>query len=170
SSAWSNGATAHVGAVTWANGSSGISGRVTPANSLVGTSAGDQVAARDFFSGPPFFFNVYALANGNYVVNSFSWTNGTGTAVGAVTWADGTTGLIGAVSDANSFLGVANAIVPLSNGNYVIGSRTWSGMAPSAGAVTLADGTRPTMGTATSANSLVGTYQEEFIGGSIFAL
>src|SRR5205823_6323652 len=90
---WHNGA-AVVGAVTWAMADGSTVGAVTTGNSLVGSTGGDQVG----------FGGVTALSNGNYVVASPNWQNGTGV-VGAVTWskADGTT--LGAVTTSNSLVG-----------------------------------------------------------------
>ena len=45
---------------------------------------------------------VTALANGNFVVRSSQWDNGTIVDAGAVTWGNGVTGFSGAVSAANS--------------------------------------------------------------------
>ena len=92
---WDNGAAADAGAVTWGNGTRGMTGTVSAANSLVGSTAGDRVGINPFT----------ALANGNYLVSSFSWDNGTAADAGAVTWGDGTRGVTGAVSAANSLVG-----------------------------------------------------------------
>ena len=48
---------------------------------------------------------VTALTNGNYVVSSTNWDNGTASNAGAVTWGSGTAGISGAVSSANSLVG-----------------------------------------------------------------
>ncbi len=68
SPAWDNGALNGAGAVTWGNGSTGISGAVSSGNSLVGTATNDQIGSS----------GVTALSNGNYVVRSSAWRNGTG--------------------------------------------------------------------------------------------
>jgi hypothetical protein len=65
---WDNVIITDVGAATWGNGITGSAGRVGAHNSLVGSSAGDYVS---FYSG------ITALANGNYVVGSNYWKNGT---------------------------------------------------------------------------------------------
>jgi hypothetical protein len=63
--------------VTWGSGTAGVSGAVSEANSLVGSSPNDYVG-----------FDVTALSNGNYLVNSPRWNGSRG----AVTWGSGTTG------------------------------------------------------------------------------
>ncbi len=46
---------------------------------------------------------ITALTNGNYVVDSSLWNNGTG----AVTFGNGMTGVMGTISSANSLVGSA---------------------------------------------------------------
>src|SRR5262245_23197308 len=72
---WSNGSAGNAGAVTFGNGTSGVSGVVSSANSLVGSTAGDEVG-----------FGVAALSNGNYLVDSPFWSNGSASNAGAVTF------------------------------------------------------------------------------------
>jgi hypothetical protein len=62
---------------------------------LKGTTASDRVG----------FVGVKALTNGNYVVISYYWDNGSVVDAGAVTWGDGTTGVSGNVSATNSAVG-----------------------------------------------------------------
>ncbi|KIQ03817.1 hypothetical protein RU07_07435 [Agrobacterium tumefaciens] len=164
SSSWDNGSAIDVGAVTWGNGTTGISGFVSENNSLVGSTQGDRVGTD----------GVTALANGNYVVGSISWDNGSTTNAGAVTWGNGTTGTVGNVSASNSLVGtkqddvVGNGrIVGLSNGNYVVMSRSWdNGSVTDAGAVTWGNGNGGTVGAVSENNSLVGTTQNDQVGGS----
>jgi hypothetical protein len=114
---WNN----NSGAVTWGNGTSGVSGMVSDANSLVGGQPNDYLGAGQIINLAS--NNITTLANDNYVVDSPLWNGDRG----AVTWGSGSTGVSGTVSDANSFVGGIRA-VPLSNGNYVIGSSgraTW---------------------------------------------
>jgi hypothetical protein len=141
--------------VTWGNGNTGISGTVSNVNSLVGSNPGDLVGGYE---------NITPLSNGNYVVSSPSW-NGN---VGAVTWGDGSTGTSGTVSVANSLVGSnpgdqvgasssfggRNAIVPLSNGGYVILSPFWNS---NRGAATWGNGSTGTSGILSESNSLVGS-------------
>ena len=82
-------------AVTWGSGTAGVTGAVSAANSLVGSQANDQVG----------FGGITTLGNGNYVVSSNYWANGSATNAGAVTWGSGTAGVTGAVSPANSLVG-----------------------------------------------------------------
>ena len=64
-------------------------------NSLVGSQANDLVG----------WGYVTALSNGNYVVSSHYWNNGTIADAGAVTWGDGTSGVTGTVTVTNSLVG-----------------------------------------------------------------
>ena len=161
---WDNGAIADVGAVTFASGATGISGTVSSANSLVGGSADDRVGSRF----------VQPLANGNYVVASPFWDNGTIVDAGAATFASGTTGRTGLVSAANSLvggtagdqIGVFGATA-LSNGNYVVGSPNWdNGALANVGAATFGSGTTGITGLVSLANSLVGGTAGDQIGNS----
>ncbi len=164
SPSWNNGAATLAGAVTFGNGTTGVAGTVSAANSLVGSTANDQVGN---FGITPLF------VNGNYVVNSPNWNNGTtAAAVGAVTFGNGATGIAGAVSATNSLVGstaddqVGNGgVMPLFNGNYVVTSQNWNnGPATSAGAVTFGNGTTGIAGAVSATNSLVGTTANDFVG------
>ena len=142
------------GAVTWGNGSTGTVGAVSSTNSLVGSAANDNVGNG----------GITILANGNYVVDSYSWKGG----FGAVTWANGSGGTTGAVLAANSLVGSATGdsvgsygVTALSNGNYVVNSAGWSG---GIGAVTWGNGAIGTVGAVSSANSLVGSVGGDYVG------
>ncbi len=145
---WDNGSAADAGAATWGNGLTGVSGVVSATNSLVGSTAGDRVG--DGSGGP----SVWALSNGNYVVTSPNWDNGTAADAGAVTWGSGASGVSGPVSAANSLVGSTGldrvgyyGVTALSNGNYVVRSPGWdNGAAADAGAVTWGNGTTGTAG------------------------
>jgi filamentous hemagglutinin family protein len=169
SSSWDNGTNTNAGAVTWGNGTAGISGAVSATNSLVGSRTSDQVGSD----------GITALSNGNYVVSSSSWDNGTNTNAGAVTWGNGTTGISGAVSATNSLVGSkasdqvgGGGITTLSNGNYVVRSFNWSqGGVFNLGAVTWGNGTGGVSGEVSATNSLVGSKRDDFVGiGGITAL
>lgn len=117
---------------------------------------------------------VIPLSNGNFVVNSSSWHNG-GNLVGAVTWGSGTTGVSGAVSAANSLIGTTagdsvgatGSVVALPSGNYVMLTPSWdNGASTDAGAITWGNGTTGTLGTISSANSLVGFGSNDRVGGN----
>jgi filamentous hemagglutinin family protein len=169
SSLWANGAAATAGAATWGSGTAGVKGAVSSNNSLVGSQVGDYVGSQ-----------IWTLSNGNYVVSSSSWANGTATEAGAVTWGDGLTGIAGVVSSDNSLVGSQerdlvgrsySALTELSNGNYVIASSSWAnGSAKNAGAVTWADGTKGVTGEVGSSNSLVGSQEDDQVGWDVTAL
>ncbi len=161
-----NGSTTDAGAVTWGNGLGGTVGTISASNSLVGSKASDKVG-----------FSVTALFNGNYVVNSPTWDNGTTIDAGAVTWGNGATGSVGLVSTENSLVGsVANdglssTVIALTNGNYVAGFPNWdNGIVVNAGAVTWGNGTTGTVGTISATNSLVGSSANDGISYTLAAL
>lgn len=164
---WNSGAAANVGAVTWGNGATGVKGAISSSNSLVGTQFDDTVGRG----------GVVSLANGNYVVVSPWWNNGSVTHAGAATWGNGATGISGAVSAANSLVGTSNGawagayywlnweganyphctvkpgVTPLTNGNYVVSTFMQQ---PFGGAATWANGMTGITGPVTMENSLVG--------------
>jgi hypothetical protein len=177
-----------VGAVTWGNGATGIAGPVSTANSLVGSNPDDQIGGVDNqFIGVVGGTGVTALSNGNYVVNSPDWgvtlsENAGGGAVplGAVTWESGTAPAVGKVSAANSLIGYDpgvsatqvggggeagnGGVTALTNGNYLVTSWEWS---DGEGAVTWGNGTTGITGTISAANSLVGSFLGDHIGGGV---
>ncbi len=145
------------GAVTWMDGTQVTTGSVSAANSLVGTGGADFVGAG----------GLTALSNGNYLVSSPEWDSGGNADVGAVTWRDGTQTTTGTVSATNSLVGgnagdkVGELITALTNGNYVVGSPTWSG---ARGALTWGDGTAGIAGILDATNSLVGSTLSDGVG------
>jgi len=148
----------NISAFMWADGSVGGVGVVSSANSLISGSTGDALAA-----------GVIPLANGNYVVVSPYWSNGTAT-VGAVTWRDGSHASGDVISAANSLVGSTaddnvGYVVALRNGNYVVATPGWdNGGIINAGAVTWGDGTQGVAGAISPLNSLVGTSPYDSIG------
>lgn len=173
------------GAVTWGSGTTGISGVITSSNSLVGKSGGTAFSD----GGDGIGTEVTALTNGNYVVSSPSWNNtdidaGTFDA-GAATWGSGTSGIVGVVSSSNSLVGTrrddrisSGGVTALNNGNYVVSSPWWSNTrvlnnvtspVSGAGAATWGSGSSGVIGAVSSANSLVGTKDNDFVG-SVTAL
>lgn len=172
SSNWSNGAAVAAGAATWGDGTHGPVGVVSAANSVIGNTMNDRVGS----------LYVPALANGNFVVASPDWSNGTARRAGAVTWISGTTGGFGVVSATNSLVGVvendqvgSEGITLLSgNGNYVVASPQWSSDASPSnhqrGAATWANGSQGVSGVVSSANSLVGSSGWETVGIGVTAL
>ena len=164
SSYWDNDTVTDAGAVTLGNGITGISGAVSEANSLVGST--DYVLLG-------LYSDVIILTNGNYVVSSIYWDNGTVTDAGAVTFGNGTTGVSGVVSVANSLVGSSDYdqvggygdVTVLTNGNYVVRSSAWdNGMITDAGAVTFGDGTTGVSGVVSETNSLVGSSSNDKVG------
>lgn len=160
------------GAVTWCSATAGATGVVSSVNSLVGSTVDDKIGSF-----------VTVLSNGNYVVCSPLWDNNAVADAGAATWGNGTVGTMGAVSAANSLIGstandqvggsisemameVANGVIALANGNYVVSDPAWDngGMAD-AGAVTWGNGAGGTVGAISAANSLVGTAANDQVGG-----
>jgi hypothetical protein len=159
---WNLPAATRAGAVTWLDGTAATVAVVSSANSLVGSTSLDLVGQD----------GVTALSNGHYVVGSAFW-NG----IGAATWGNGTTGTVGTVSTSNSLTGstsddgVGFRIIRLGNGNYAVGSPLWdrAGIVD-AGAATWGDGTTGTIGTVSSANSLVGSTANDRVGWNLKAI
>ncbi len=168
SQSWSNGPASRAGAVTWGNGTTGITGTVSAANSLVGSTPVDQVGSH----------GLTVLANGDFLVRSLWWKNGSVLNAGAVTWGNGTTGIVGPVSAANSLVGStagdrvgSDGVTELANGNYVVRSLEWhNGAASNAGAVTWGSGATGIAGAVSPANSLVGSTAGERVGDRVTAL
>ncbi|TCT01090.1 MBG domain-containing protein [Aquabacter spiritensis] len=166
---WDNGGITNAGAATWGSGTGGIVGAVSSTNSLVGGKANDQVGLH----------GVTALTNGNYVVLSPNWDNGSVSDAGAATWGNGTTGVSGLVSSTNSLVGsTANnqvsyqGVTALTNGNYVVRSAYWDNASvQNVGAVTWGNGSTGTVGVVSSSNSLVGSSSSDQAGsGFVLAL
>ena len=165
---WDNGSTVDAGAVTFGSGTTGITGAVSDTNSLVGSTANDSVG----------LYGISALTNGNYVVNSADWDNGSTVDAGAVTFGSGTTGITGAISATNSLVGStandrvgAQGVVALRNGNYVVRSTMWdNGSTVNAGAVTFGSGITGITGAVSVTNSLVGSTANDRVGTHLAAL
>jgi hypothetical protein len=166
STSWDNGGDANAGAATWGNGTGGTVGPVSAANSLIGGKAEDWVGT-----------DLVALTNGHYVVLSALFDG----RIGAATWGNGGGGTVGPVSAANSLLlnpwldTVVNRLtaIALANGNYVVVNPEWDNnvnLAEDAGAVTWADGSRPTVGRVGVDNSLVGNTAQDMVGLFAWAL
>lgn len=154
------------GAVTWSLSSTGIVGTISAANSLVGTKSGDRVGSG----------GVVVLKSGNYVAISKSWING-GVRAGAATFINASNPLIGPVTLGNSMVGTNNddfevsRILPLANGNYVIGLFQWdNGPVRDAGAVFWGDGNTGVIGTVSSSTALVGTQTGDMVGYTLVPL
>jgi hypothetical protein len=164
---WAIAGASAVGAVTLGNGTTGITGTISSANSLIGSTSQDRVGNG----------GVTALTNGNYVISTPEWDAPGTVNVGAVTLGNGTTGVTGTVSAANSLVGSTAAdfvgdvggsgasIIPLTNGNFVVGSSNWDapGVA-NAGAVTFGNGVTGVTGPVSAANSLIGSTASDEVG------
>jgi predicted RNase H-like HicB family nuclease len=139
-----------------------MTGVVSSANSLVGTSAYDSIGGT---GGSSYFCGVVPLSNGNYVVVSPGWNNGSSVVAGAVTWVDGNVGRTGPVSVDNSLVGTTtndrvgtSGVIALTNGNYVVASSYWHNTGPGGdGAVTWGSGQDGLTGPVSIGNSLVGS-------------
>lgn len=170
SSEWDNNSFIDAGAVTFGDGTTGVQGTISASNSLIGSADFDNVGDSD----------VAILTNGNYVVSSPDWDNGSIEDAGAVTWGSGISGVKGEISAANSLVGSSpfdyvgsfyNGITVLSNGNYVVSSSEWDkGSIADAGAVTLGNGTTGIQGEISAANSLVGSSEYDYVGENVIAL
>ncbi len=162
SMSWNNNLVAEAGAVTLCSGTSGCTGVVSAANSLVGTTAQDLIG-----------MSVTALTDGNFVVTSTAWDNGAVQNAGAAVWCSGTIGCSGDVTTANSIHGtstndgVADYVVPLANGRYAVSSPVWTNGGPvDVGAVTWCGAGGVCAGAVSTANSLFGSNDGDFIGSS----
>jgi hypothetical protein len=143
---------------------------------LRGTSAGDQIGGSNLVSTN----GILVLANGNYLVRSPRWDNGSTVDAGAVTFVRGDTGLEGVVSASNSLVGSsANDFVgflrpiALANGNYLVLASDWdNGAATDAGAVVFGSGQTGISGAISASNAVVGTSTNDRVGafGSIVLL
>lgn len=114
------------------------------------------------------------LANGNYVVHFPAWWNGNVQQAGAVTFCSGSTPTTGLVSASNSLVGTTAlenlgkvSTFALTNGNYVVPHPEWNG---NRGSVTFGSGLTGVTGTVSSANSLVGTRPNEYVGSGVQTL
>ncbi|MBI5088414.1 MAG: hypothetical protein HZB15_06005 [Actinobacteria bacterium] len=158
---WNNGgAKPLAGAVTWRSGASsavGVGAAITTANSLYGDGADNRVG----------WDRVVPLPGGRYVVGSEMWDDGAVTNVGAARWAAALGAMVGPVTSANSLVGtqandaVGANVVALSNGNYIVGSRSWHA---NRGAATWANLTGGPTGPVTDTNSVVGTAAGDGVG------
>lgn len=170
SSEWESFGPANVGAVTWGDGTKGVSGEVSPANSMTGSTE------NDFVGGNPYLSSVTALANGNYVVYATLWDDAGKQNVGAVRWGDGAKPSTGSISHDNSLYGTDtearigrgsfSGVVALANGNYVVNNTQWPlGM----GSVTWGNGETGSVGPVTSANSITGEKEGDYVSATSLA-
>lgn len=135
---------------------------------LRGASANDQVGGSSLVGTN----GILVLANGNYLVRSPRWDNGSTVDAGAVTFVRGDTGLDGVVSASNSLVGSsADDLVgflrpiALANGNYLVLASDWNnGAAIDAGAVVFGNGTTGISGPITASNAVVGASANDRVG------
>jgi hypothetical protein len=115
-------------------------------STLRGSSASDQIG-ESIGGNSNGAQNVLALSNGNFVVRSSSWDNGSAVNAGAVTWGSGVTGWGSGstpISETNSLVGTSAdhgvgvlTPIPVGNGNYAVPSPGWdNGTVLNVGAVT----------------------------------
>ncbi len=163
-SAFASGALAKVGAVYLFDGKTRAL-----ISTLTGSQANDQVGSD----------GITVLNNGNFVIRSRSWANGSPANAGAVTWCSAVTGCQGAVSATNSLVGsqandqIGNNLDTdqyydplLKNSNYFVESLNWAnGSAAQAGAVTWCSGDTGCQGSVSAINSLVGSQAGDQVGG-----
>ncbi len=138
-----------------------------------------SLAAPPLWAGPPFpeFIDpfpsagnqfgatVVALSTGNVVITS-PFDDAGGIDAGAVYLFNGATGalistLTGSTADDNVGL---DGVMALTNGNYVVSSKFWDGVAVDVGAVTWGDGTTGIAGVVSASNSLVGSTINDNVG------
>jgi hypothetical protein len=152
------------GAVTYCDADTGISGVVSSANSFVGSGSNQSIGAG----------GITPLTNGNYVISSHLWDDGSISNVGAVTLAPAT-GLTGVFSKVDSLVGtvassfVGGKVTALSNGNYVVSSTSWKNAdGVTVGAITFCNGTSALTGVVGPDNSLVSSASSGIIGNGSF--
>ncbi|MEO6686795.1 MAG: T9SS type A sorting domain-containing protein, partial [Dyadobacter sp.] len=153
---WDNQEIVDAGAVTWVNGKEMTAGVISIDNSLIGTAPYDQIGN----------LGIVSIADGNYVVRSTNWNDGTLNSVGAVTWGNGLTGVKGVVNSSNSLVGTyANnrvgmgLINALPYGYYAV---------VNARAFTFASSSTGVSGKITECNSVLGLVQNGGIGMNSF--
>lgn len=151
-----------VGAASFIHGEHGVEGVVSETNSLVGTRAADRLCS----------LGIVVLSDGDALVRSPGWDNGTQIDAGAVTFVDGRIGRSGAVSSANSLTAATGFSkvglfepVALPNGSYVVLTPEWRSAAGiQCGAATFGSGAGGISGAISAANSLIGSQDGDSVG------
>ncbi len=162
STGFNNGAAIDAGAVTFVLGNAPHVDTVSAANSLIGSRTNDRVGSG----------GVMALSDGNYVVSSFEWDNGTLIDVGATTFASGSSGLVGVVAPANSLIGASagdrvgfGGVTAISNGGYHVSSLEFDQAGtPNVGASTWVLRPDQRVGVVSAQNALIGLSASDQIG------
>ncbi|WP_071625044.1 beta strand repeat-containing protein, partial [Poseidonibacter lekithochrous] len=155
---WDNGSIKDVGSVTLVDGTTAASGEITASNSLVGHAAYDYIGS-----------NIHVLSNGNFLVSSVEWNNGSAFDAGVITWVNSNLPLVGTVNESNSLVGSSNmdyigdtTVHELGNGNFVLTHKNWdNGSATNTGAITWVDGSKGISGVIGESNSLVGSSSND---------
>ena len=178
---WDNGAIVDAGAVTWGSGSAALTGTISSTNSVLGVKPQDATS-----------WVVLPLAvSGNYLIENQYWDNGAAVQAGAISFVNGATGRLAdyaaqgnqnIVSSANSLVGsqsydnVGTYVDQLYRydtatktiqytGNYVALSYNWAnGVNAYAGAATWGSGTSGVAGTISTANSILGAKEGDYVG------
>lgn len=163
---FSPGAATGAGAATWVPAGTGLIATVSAANSLVGSQLLDNVGGGSNA--------VTVLDDGDAVLVSPFWDDGSIDDVGAATYIDRDSGRSGAISPVNSLVGSADGdavglggVVALPGGDYLVRSSGWrNGMAANAGAVTFGTDSGSS-GVVSPANSIVGSTANDFVGSQL---
>lgn len=162
---WSHLGTDNAGAATWGSGTAGVRGVVGTGNSLYGTHEGDNVGS-----------SMVALPDGQYILLTPQWDNGSSLNAGALTKASGPRS--GAIASGNSLVGAhagssvgSGGVTVLPNGAAVAAHPNW-GLAgtPNIGAVMLIGPAQTPTGGISAANALVGTNSGDQVGSGITVL
>ncbi len=141
-----------LGAVLWCDGTTGKTGLIQTADMLLGDPS-DEIGDK----------GVVALPDGNYVILSSKWKDGSEQAVGAATWCSGTAPTTGALDMAKTSIGSAPgdsteiSCIPLQHGSYLIVRPRWDREGSTDhGAITWSPASSMTSGEVTALNSVVG--------------
>ena len=140
------------GFVTVGNGVSGTTGEISSTNSIVGTTPGDAINTR------------LVLENGNLIVGSGFWQDGSLLDVGAYRFVDGQMGSSGELNQSNALTGTSagdgfgSVVLALSDSYYAILFPKYdSASTVDAGAITFSNG--PISGQINQSNSIIGEVQ-----------
>ena len=173
---WTDGVTAGLGAVRLVSGTTPTAGPLTPSNSLVGSSQFDQIGGG--LMGLFFRGGIQPLPNGNFLVRSPFWDNGSSTNAGAVTFVDGQLGTIGTITAQNSLIGSSASdfvglngseqnVVALPSSNFIVLSGMWKGPQGRGQAATFGSADSGVNGVVDDSNSLIGRPSASGTPGSL---
>lgn len=113
--------------------------------------------------------SVTVLPNGNFVVTDpyFTLPGSNATHVGAVYFYSPGGNLISRLTGSSSYDEVGSGITVLTNGNFVVFSERWNG---GRGAATWGNAETGIVGVVSTANSLVGSTENDFFGTRVVPL